>query len=69
MDRGELDIPEATEVSWRNNLADFDTEVWPWFQEKGYTKDAAFTCWVLNRMNNDISELVEVVRELIEEIR
>lgn len=51
---------EDVERSWRSYLSEFKAEVWPVMQTYGFTSfDVAFQCWLVNRLSNDITDLVE----------
>lgn len=62
-DRGEVDIPEISEISWRNYLKGFNEEIYPIFEKHGISRGEALICWTLNRLENSIEELIEELRE------
>lgn len=58
-----LNFDEEAEVSWTIYLKDFDEQVWPILQAKGYSKDAALQVWLLNKLFNLVGDLIDVIRE------
>jgi hypothetical protein len=54
-----LTFPEADERSWRAYLADFKENVFPVFEQYGFTLPEAFLAWQMNRVNNNVSSLAE----------
>jgi len=53
-----LIFTEAAERSWRAYLSEFREQVWPVFEAQGFTFEGAFSCWMLNRVNNNIDGLL-----------
>ena len=49
---GHLVLTEEQAASWETYLGDFEKRVWPIFQKYGYSRDAALTCWMANRLYN-----------------
>ena len=58
-DADRLEVDEETEIGWRQYLDDFHTEVWPIFQRYGYSRDAALLAWMMNRLHNVVTDLVD----------
>lgn len=42
---------------WQRSLERFDRLIWPLFENRGYSKDAAYLYWTLNRVVNELEEL------------
>jgi hypothetical protein len=61
IDRGHLEVDEHVEITWINYLGDFEKEVWPTFQRMGYTKDTALIVWLINKVNNNIDNVIEAI--------
>lgn len=53
-----IELDEATEISWTVFLRDFEEQVWPIFEKRGYSRDTALMIWKLNIMENEIENLV-----------
>lgn len=65
-DRGYFDIPEDSEVSWRNYLSGFfdgEDGIWPVFKKHGFTPGEAMICWSLNKLQNEVENLRNVIEE------
>jgi hypothetical protein len=58
-----LVFPEDSERSWRSYMNDFVDGVYPLFQQHGFTIPEAFTVWQLNRINNNITDLENTIKE------
>lgn len=54
---------EKTERSWRVYLRHFKEEVYPVFQEHGFTLGEALMNWEINRMKNALNRLVDILEE------
>lgn len=51
-------------AGWQESLNRFDQFIWPLFHHRGYTKDAAYLFWTLNRLINTIETLpIDFVQE------
>jgi len=55
-----IELDEESEISWTVFLTDFEEQVWPIFQKRGYSKDTALMIWKLNIMENEIENLVQM---------
>lgn len=58
-----IPFAERTEIMHRNYLAEFREKVWPMYQRYGFSLDAAMTIWMLNKLMNNIEELIDLMRE------
>lgn len=48
---------ERTEQNYMQFLREFDEKVWPLFQRRGYSKDAALMVWSMRQVQADLENL------------
>lgn len=54
---------EKQEIMWVDYLKQFRDDVYPLFQQSGFSLPEAFSCWQMNRVNNSIHKLIEYFEE------
>lgn len=47
---------EECEQAWRAYLAHFWEHVYPMFEERGFSRDAALVTWFVNRLRNALPD-------------
>ena len=50
---------EETEISWIEHLKEFNDEIYPVFERQGFSRDTALQAWMMNRLFNLISDMLE----------
>ena len=58
----QIGLLEQEEVMWQSFLRDFETEVWPIFRKKGYSKDTALLFFMQHQTMLRISDLQDELR-------
>lgn len=58
-----LNTNEETEISWINGLKEFDEEVWPIFQRRGYSKGDAMMLYQMQGIKNALYTIQEILQE------
>ena len=59
-------LNERTEEFWITHLNRFDSEIWPLFESRGYTKGEAHILWILVGLQESTDDVERAVRELRE---
>ena len=54
---------ETIEESWISALNRFDSEIWPLFRDRGYTKGEAHQIWVLSGVASEIEQLNKSLKD------
>jgi hypothetical protein len=54
-----IEFTEKVELKWRRYLQEFKKDVYPMFEEYGFTLAQAYMAWETNRLKNMMQELVD----------
>jgi hypothetical protein len=55
---------EQTEQHYMQFLREFDEKVWPLFQRRGYSKDAALMVWSMRQLQGDLENLESLTGDI-----